>query len=1513
MKTNFKYICSVGAFALLLGAGIACTEEEPIYVPPTFKLSEVSDIMRTTARFSGSISGDVSKVREYGFEYSTTEEFTSSTTQKVIVGDSAVSSSYDAIVRNLEANERYYYRMFASTGASKVYSQAEYFQTAASSAPLLTSFVVDSIGENLARFKCTIEDVGDEYLIEYGVGYKTQTDKAYIPIPSDSIIPGTNNTYFVEINGLEPATKYSFRPYAKNSADAFGATGSREGYGEVLDSQTESLLSADVTTSEIMDGHIGINSIEVSGTFNGAAGSNDIINSCGFCWSENNMTPVITDDTLKLDPVRVGETFYATIKNLKPKTLYYVRAYASNTVNGVERFGYGDIYEVTTGGLKTPILEFEREEHEEGWWSILYETTATSIHIKATITNYDANALVEKGLIWDEVDGSITLDKAKENKTFLSLDTKTGGKTIDGTIQNLKMDTRYYVRGYAVYRAEGIEVIGYTGEQNIHTNNFEAPNLETTEIKDITRNSATLVGGMSNKGNGEITEKGFVAIKRNVTYQPKLTDEGAIIIKSDDDTFTEELKNLEYQTRYAVRTYAIAKLEERIDTVYAWYNEFSTLSLGTPQFRDIEITQSSDTLTLSSGLDETGDGKILERGFYWRVDTIDTEFILENDCQSIKAEGNNEKFSAVAAGFKYGNSYRISSYVKTFVDNDTVVHYRGGWYHHWMGGVQTPNMKNIEHTSSSLSSITVKGGIENPGVGKIVEKGFIWIKNPEDGNWKYPTFEEDNPDDPHLDGHTGYKAVTDGTNEEYSFEITGLEKACNYFVCAYAKMSYNGQEYISYSNTNHIGTQDYNMPNFGNMNVPYDSIGFSKALFQTSFNSLGNVSIIKKGFVVHMTNVTWEPTLGNKLYQLEVEGDQFVAELTDLKVQTQYIVRAYATCKVGEEEKTIYSDGQPFSTRTPQSTRFNNMNYVSDSTTVSSLYLTCGIGETGDGTLVEKGFIWKQRPENSNSYWQYPSFDDKATDENDGNTGYQVIESDSIQSYSYKMTGLKASTTYFVRSYAKMKVEDSTYVYYSDITDPTTSSVKSTEMKNIEYVSSSLSSITVKSGIQSRGNGTLVERGFIWIEDPDTDDYWKYPRFEEDIPDDLHHDGYTGYKAVTDGTDEEFSLVITGLNKNQHYFISSYVKMNYDGKEYISYSSTGHWSTEDYNMPNFGNMSVNNDSIGFSTALLQTSFNSLGNLPIVKKGFVIHLAETTSEPSLGNKLYQLDVEGDEFKTKVTGLNHNTRYAVRAYATCKTGETEETVYSGNRTFTTDRPGNVRFNNLVNVGDSTTLNTLYYTCGIAEVPDGEVIEKGFIWKERPKNNHSWHEPSFEDHPDNESDGYTGYQAVESDSLQSYAFKMTGLKASTTYYVRSYAKVKVEEEIYTFYSGTSGNGTSGLSVNLEFSPALDSCMVSGNVGALPAGVEEFGICYALDTDINTPIEDMTTKVKAEKAADFDESGKFTASIGNLTSNEEYKVGFYFILNGEEIRLDSEWWFNTKRAPSINDNVSPGKQGDE
>ena len=1156
MNKKIKNIYSVGAFVLAVGAVIACSEEEPINMAPSFSLNEVSNIMRTSATFSGSIEGNMSQIKEYGFQYSLTEDFSANLTWEEKIGDTPSSGLCQATVKGLEANERYYYRLYASTGASKVYSYTEYFQTTASSAPMLSNVVVDSIGENMARFLCTVEDVGDEYLIEYGIGYKTAADKSYIPILSDSVVSrtanGTVETYFVQIDGLSPATKYSFRPYAKNSADKDAASGTREGYGTVSEHKTEDLLSAEVITSEIADGHIGISSIQVTGTLKSATGSNGKVDKCGFCWSENNTSPVITDNYLELDPVAVGKSFSDTISDLKPKTIYYVRAYAKNTVNGAERVGYGETYEVTTKGLITPKLEQVYEENEWGGLNATYEAKATSIRFKANITNYYEDACVEKGLIWSRTSGSITLEKAKEDKTCLSLDLKTGGKTIDGTIENLTMNTRYYVRAYAVYKADGLEEIGYTSAETIYTQNFEAPNLAQTEVSEVTRSSAILTGGMYSEGNGKITQKGFCISEYSNTYQPELKTKGVIIVISDDDTFTEEVTGLKTSTSYAVRTYAISELAERVDTTYAWYSDLRTSDIERPNLYDLIASGNSNTIDCSLILNSFGEGEIVEAGFYWKADTAQIPFDYEN-CVKTKATvdpDDDKKYNATIKGLGYNTRYNISPYAKNLVDNDTILTIFGWSTTPSTGDLEKPRLKDIESVSSSLTSITVKSGITNNPIGEITEIGFIWLKD---------------------------------------------------------KPEYNG-------------------------------------------------------------------------------------------------------------------------------------------------------------------------------YWQHPNLDSE--------------------------------------------------------------------------------------------------------------------------------DNYTGYMAVTDDTKEEFELEITGLDMNQGYYITAYAKMTYEGQVYYTSSNAWPFSTESYTHPNFRTPTVADDDITFSSAVLKANMTDEGNLPITKKGFVVHLAETTSEPSLTNNKFALDADAD-FKATVTGLKHDTRYVVRSYATCTVGDTEETTYSGSTYFYTKRPESWTFNNMVNQSDSTSMTTLYYTCGIAEQGDGELVEKGFIWKMRPKNNWNWQYPSFEDDPQNENDYYDGYKAVaglKEDDLKEYSLMLTGLKPNSNYYVRSYAKVKVEEVEYVYYSDNSEDYTHNLQVNMSFEALVDTCTVTVEVTDFPEGVTEMGICYTSDTS-QSP-DDITATVKGPE---LDENNQFKVGLSELLQATQYKVGFYFVLDNTHIRLDGEWYFTTKRTPSVGDNVSPGKKEEE
>jgi uncharacterized protein (TIGR02145 family) len=118
------------------------------------------------------------------------------------------------------------------------------------------------------------------------------------------------------------------------------------------DSSSAAGLVPAVTTGNY--NHVLINTIEFTGNITSDHGSK--ITKSGFCWSSTNQFPTIQDDTL-ISSASSGATFNDTIKRLKGKTLYYLRAYATNS-NGT---GYGNPVAVTT--IDTTISDVENNHY----------------------------------------------------------------------------------------------------------------------------------------------------------------------------------------------------------------------------------------------------------------------------------------------------------------------------------------------------------------------------------------------------------------------------------------------------------------------------------------------------------------------------------------------------------------------------------------------------------------------------------------------------------------------------------------------------------------------------------------------------------------------------------------------------------------------------------------------------------------------------------------------------------------------------------------------------------------------------------------------------------------------------------------------------------------------------------------------------------------------------------------------------------------------------------------------
>ena len=638
----------------------ACTEEEPGegLIPPTLQTESALNIQRTSVTVKGKVSGSSSSIKEYGVKYSTSKEFPADKTTKVVF-DGVPSSSYTEMnLTGLTPNEQYYYCWYATTGVTEVNSNIGEFTTASTSKPLFSEFTCDSIGESYAIFSCKIDEVGDNFLMEYGVQYKQPSEKNWIPVASESIDMSTMR-YSVEVRGMKAQTEYLIRAYAKNSEDETGDRGMMEGYSESLQITTLNQLSPIVTTYDVTT--IGITTFTVSGVVTEATGSDGVITESGFCWSEHE-NPTIADNYKAVENKELGKSFSYTVTDLLPVTTYYVCAYAKNMVDGGERIGYGDIRMVTTNDLITPEVSLNNLESGTG-----------SITASATIQNYDEGALVEKGFLWDEMDSEITYETAVKNGTYIKVED--GAKLFKSTITGLEMNASYYVRAYAIYEGSGVQQVGYSWAWYTQTRGVSFYNIDVK----TSSNTATVTSGVKSVdaiAGMEVIEKGFCwkMIDESYRYEAPTLEEGnhlAYIAVTDGtvEKFSATLTNLEFAAIYAIRSYIKVKQGEEIVVMYCEGSntfQYQGFSVGSNSSKTgNSITKRFYVHNLS---ELPADIVIEEVGFCWeeRKENSNRTHVSELPAEN-KAIGTldtNGQFEGTASNLKEGVEYWITFYIK---------------------------------------------------------------------------------------------------------------------------------------------------------------------------------------------------------------------------------------------------------------------------------------------------------------------------------------------------------------------------------------------------------------------------------------------------------------------------------------------------------------------------------------------------------------------------------------------------------------------------------------------------------------------------------------------------------------------------------------------------------------------------------------------------------------------------------------------------------------------------------
>ena len=408
----------------------------------------------------------------------------------------------------------YYVRAFAINEKGTSYGTEYSFETTEGGgviiAPTVTTSNVTDITSTSAKCGGVVANSGGADVTARGVCWST-TENPTISGTHTSNGTGTG-TFTSNIAGLSDNTTYYVRAYATNSVGT--------SYGEQKTFTTGTNVTAPtVTTNDVSS--ITSNSAICGGDVTSAG--NGTVTARGVCWSTT-PRPTISD-AHTTDGTGTG-SFTSNLTNLATNTVYYVRAYATNSAG--TSYGVEKRFVTLSGG------------------SGVVQPTVTTNDVFCITSNYafcDGNVVADggaevtaRGVCWS----TSQTPTVEDNHTTDG----TGTGTYTSYLTNLTANTTYYVRSYATNAAGNSygQQISFTTSSgsgaNINAPTGAVPGLfsvsETTQVFfsqgnlqyqastgtwRFAENQYDYVGGVST--NGQLY--GNVADSRNNNISPTYT------------------------------------------------------------------------------------------------------------------------------------------------------------------------------------------------------------------------------------------------------------------------------------------------------------------------------------------------------------------------------------------------------------------------------------------------------------------------------------------------------------------------------------------------------------------------------------------------------------------------------------------------------------------------------------------------------------------------------------------------------------------------------------------------------------------------------------------------------------------------------------------------------------------------------------------------------------------------------------------------------------------------------